>query len=588
MRDAFTHVALLTWTAFAWTLGGFKLCPRRLRLQDPLLVAATSIALGAGLTAIFLTVAAALGALKLPVVLALQIGWTVLAVAGGREFLSVLRAEEDIKQSRSIWRILLIVILASTGLATLIATLAPPSSIDATVYHLRIPREFLRTGGLVPLKDDVRMFQPLYIQMLFAAGMSLHDDVLAALIHWFLGVAAALTAGAWARRLGARSALFSVVLFAVNPLIVWESTSCFVDLGLALFTGLGLLWASRPELGNAALGVAAGCAGLAAGSKFTGCASAALIGAMAAASVWPDRRSAIRRLAVVGGVAVLIAAPWYIRNAVVIGNPFYPLANHLFGGQAMPASSWSWTYGLGRDFLHLLTSPFDLIWRGDAFDSGWATGPAYLALIPVALLARDRPRIRTTVAILIGAYWVFWFYTSPQTRFLLPLSPLAAGLAGVGLEIALVSGVWTRMASCAALLVSLGLGLGTALITARGSARVVAGLESRTEFLRRMAWDYKAFDEVNRLLGPETRLAVFGVPNVYYLKQQVTLVKNVDVSTLMREGFSHLLRIYDCTTYALPDGPEVIWHGMYQNRGARFQGGHADHQLCAQLTQLGP
>ncbi|MEO5769877.1 MAG: hypothetical protein ABIS92_16105 [Polyangia bacterium] len=588
MRDAFIHVALLLWTALVWTLGGFRICSARLRREEPLLVVATSAGLGAGLTAILLTVVAALRLLTPAVIWGIQLGWTVLAISAAHRLAAPLLRTWRAHGGRPLraWRVCLGVLLAITALATLLTTLAPPTSLDATVYHLRIPREFLRMHRLAPIRDDVRMFQPLYVQMLFASAMGLKDDILAALLHWFLGVATALATGAWARRLGARSSLAAVAIFVLSPLVIWEATSCFIDFGLTLATALGLLWASRPDRGTPALALATLFAGLAAGSKFTGCASAALIGLMAALALWPDRRAALIRLLVVGTGALVVAAPWYIRNAILTGNPVYPLANPLFGGPPVPLSSWH--YGFGHDLLHLLTSPFDLLVRGDEFDSGWATGPAYLALIPVALLTRRRTRIRLAAAGVIALHWLFWFYSSPQTRLLLPIFPLAAALASLGLEKALASGFWTRWAAYGLLAISFGVGLGTALITARGSARMALGLESRDAFLHRMTWDYEAYQQTNRRLSSSARLAVFGVSNVYYLSPPTTVVDHDNTVKLRAKGFSHLLRVRNCESDELHAGEAVIWHGKYMNPGSRFQGTYPDHHLCAQLVDLAP
>ncbi len=194
--------------------------------------------------------------------------------------------------------------------------------MDALVYHLRIPHEYLRAGRMAAITDDVRAFQPFNVEMLFAFGMGLRDDVVAALLHWLLGIGAALTAGAWARRLGAKSALVAIAVFAVSPLYVWESTSSFIDLGLTLFSSLALLWATRSDLGRSGVALAGVFAGLAAGSKFTGCTVAALVGGVAFLQALPDRRRASARLLAVGALAVAIASPWYLRNALWTGNPF--------------------------------------------------------------------------------------------------------------------------------------------------------------------------------------------------------------------------------------------------------------------------
>jgi hypothetical protein len=582
MRESLLHVGLLCWIATTWFIGGRRLLPRKLRGEEPFLVWSSALALVAGTTAVLLTAFATFHLLRPGPIWAVQAGWTVLAITEGRALAGVGRPAW---QRRSPWTLLLGAILAIAIILTLVGTLAPPTSVDATVYHLRVPREYLRAGRILALADDVHSFQPLYVEMLFAFGMVIRDDVLSALLHWLLGIGAALTAGAWARRLGARSPMVAVAIFAVSPLIVWESTSSFIDLGLTLFASLGLLWATRAGLGPPSVGLAAVFAGLAAGSKFTGCAMAALVGLVAFAYALPDRRRAVLRFVAIGAIAAALAAPWYVRNAILTGNPLYPVGNQFFG---LPLERLSnWTYGYGRDLLHLLSSPFDLIWRGEVFDLGWAFGPAYLALVPIGLLFNRQSQIHRIAAGVMLVFWVFWFYSSPQTRLLLPILPLGAGVAAAGFDALEDAGGWTRVAARLTVLVSAAVGLAAAGVVAAGTAKVVSGAESRATYLRRMALDYVAYEQINRLLGPEARPAVEGATNLYYLQPRGTIVQNEEPSALAARGLTHLIWIDACDAKAPAKAEgKILWAGRYLRPGARFQGGAAAVERCAELIRL--
>jgi hypothetical protein len=582
MRETLIHVGLLSWIATTWFIGGRRLLPRKLRGEEPFLVWSSALALAAGTTAVLLTVLATLRLLRAGPIWAVQAGWTVLAITEGRAMVGGWRPAW---RRHSPWTLLLGSGLIIAVILTLVGTLAPPTSLDALVYHLRVPREYLRAGRIVALSDDVHSFQPLYVEMLFAFGMVIRDDILSALLHWLLGIGAALTAVAWARRLGARSPMVAVAIFAVSPLIVWESTSSFIDLGLTLFASLGLLWATRSDLDPASVGLAAVFAGLAAGSKFTGCAMAALIGGVAFACDLPDRRRAAFRFLAIGTVAAAVASPWYLRNAILTGNPLYPLGNRVLG---LPVELLSnWTYGYGRDLLHLLSSPFDLIWRGEVFDLGWAFGPVYLALVPIGLLFNRQRQIHRIAAGVLFVFWVFWFYSSPQTRLLLPILPLGAGMAAAGFDALDDSGRWTRLAAQLTVLVSAAVGLATACVVVAGTAKVVSGAESRATYLRRMALDYVAYEQINRLLGPDARPAVEGAPSLYYLQPRGTLVRNVEPSALAARGLTHLIWIDACDAKA-PAKTEgkILWAGRYLRPGSRFQGGAAAVERCAELIRL--
>jgi hypothetical protein len=252
------HVAQIAGLATGWLLAGYALLPRRLRADEPFLIASTAFALGAGLTAVAVTAAAALGVMTRPMLWAIQIAIVLLAARGAsdwrRQQMPALLAFHSssrtaLRASLRRWptRLALSATLLA-ALATLLATLAPPSSMDATIYHLAAPRAFLRDGRWVALTGIVQSYQPLYVEMLFAHAMGIGDDVLAALVHWTLGIAAVTTAGAWSRRLGGAACL-GMLIAGASAIFAWESTSAFIDLGLATFASLALLWATRAEMG---------------------------------------------------------------------------------------------------------------------------------------------------------------------------------------------------------------------------------------------------------------------------------------------------------------------------------------------------
>ena len=362
------------------------------------------------------------------------------------------------------------------------------------MYHLRVPREFARTGTWNRL-DVVQSFQPMYVEMLFGQGLVVGGGVVAALVHWVLGLGAVAAAAAWGRRLGG-DAVWAAVIFGATGLYVWESTSAFIDLGLALFSALAFWWSTETE-GDWLPAILGGTfAGLAAGSKFTGLIVGLLAGIASVAVVWPDWRRGLRRLFVIGGLVVLIALPWYVRNALLTGNPIYPLANRLFGKPWVAFSTF--TYGYGNDLLHLLSSPFDLLARGQAFDQGWSIGPALLALVPIGVSAR-RTRLTWILLVGLGLWWLVWYFSSPQTRLLLPVLPMAAGLASVGIRAIRDQGSRIlRILAAVTIMITAGGGLATAALAVKMSAKVIVGRESEAEYLERNSWNYWAYEAVNR------------------------------------------------------------------------------------------
>jgi hypothetical protein len=570
--------------AGSWALAGYAILPRRARSADPLLIWSSSLALGAGLSAVGLTALAALHAFSRPAVVGVALTVATLALVGGRQ---ALRSEVfSFRRQVLTWpERAALLLLAGVVVLTFVDTLAPPSSMDATVYHLRVPLEFLRAHSWAALEDQ-RTFQPLFVEMLFGEGIVLGGGILAALTHWALGLGAIVVAAAWGRRLGG-GAIWAGVIFGATGLFVWESTSAFIDLGLTLFASLALFWGTRTERDVVPTVLAGVFAGLAAGSKFTGPIAASLTGLAGFAVLWPDWRRGLRRFFGIGALAMLIAAPWYARNLVFTGNPFYPLANHFWGLPPVPLVTE--TYGYGADALHLLTSPFDLLARGDPFDQGWSMGPAYLALVPVGVWALRRSKIAVVSAAVVVAWWIVWFVSSPQARLLLPVLPIAAGLASVGMRAVLDTSGRTLRWSAVTILAVAGMGgLGSSLLYLRLNARVVLSPESSREYLGRNSWNYIAYDNANRLLPPDARVAAEGVNNLYYLERPArSFPDSVPVSELQKQGFTHLLSVSDCPRKAVEVPGQVLWEGAYPWVASRLRGG-IFRQVCARLQSIAP
>ena len=103
--------------------------------------------------------------------------------------------------------------------------------------------------------------------------------------------------------------------------------------------------------------------------KYTGAAAAVVLAAVAA---WLLRDRLRARHALVFALpAVAVAVPWYVKNAVQIGNPVYPL---VFGAvndeAARDIDAVLDGYGHGRSLLDALLLPVRLLGDADEFDRG--------------------------------------------------------------------------------------------------------------------------------------------------------------------------------------------------------------------------
>src|SRR6185312_665249 len=147
MFRALVLVLEIAFLGAIWALVGWLLLPRRFRDRlDPLLRWTTAFGLGTGANSVVLTAMAALHVLHPTPVRGLSLLQTIVALAtamGGRHVLwaDLPRVPPLPRLQKLAWASLALMLAM-----TLVATLAPPSAMDATLYHLRVPNEFLRSG----------------------------------------------------------------------------------------------------------------------------------------------------------------------------------------------------------------------------------------------------------------------------------------------------------------------------------------------------------------------------------------------------------------------------------------------------------
>jgi dolichyl-phosphate-mannose-protein mannosyltransferase len=329
---------------------------------------------------------------------------------------------------------------AVVGVAILLdAAYWPFAPGDALAIYAPQAKALYETGRL-PEGEGLYEAYPMLGPMAYAYGFwaygGPHEQV-ARTIAAILGVAAIATAGALASTLrGAAAGAGAAALVAMTPVFsVWATTG-YVDAPAAFYVGLATLhlwrWWTYADRRTAALaGVAAGLAMWTKNAALTLVVSLALVGA---ARWWrahaAQRAAVLRQLAILGGVTVLTAGPWYARNLLTFGvlvpdTIWTHLVDHsprVLLAMADPRRrfappGWLYTaalaYGLGR-----------LAWPRDSASDG------------------GRARFGLCAAVVIPFLAAWWWLASYDTRFLLLILPVLAAMAALMLaELAQFSGL---------------------------------------------------------------------------------------------------------------------------------------------------
>jgi hypothetical protein len=504
--ECLAHISLAGVTVVAWFgAGSLLLAPVR-RTDDRVLDALNRVGIGALAFAIVTFAAGWARLLSAGGYLAL---FVTAAVAGAAVAAASLRtvAFPRVAAWRP-WQIAVAALLAVYVVLAFVATCAPISSPDALLYHAADPALFERAGRIFEIPWNSSSYEPFTVEMLVLDGFLLWDSVQGAFAPLLLALVALAGVIAAGERLSGRSVgLLAGAVFFAQPFMLWETTSVFIEPGLACAVTLSLwnLLAFVRAEQSSALVLAGVFAGSAAGMKYLGIIAALALSA--AAVVFLRRRITWRRVLAYALPAVAVPLPWYVKNTVLTGNPVFP---HVFGGlnpfAAAELEATMAMFGYGRSPVDFVLLPVRLVADARAFDGGEFISPLFLAFAPLALLLPRLRRPPRAVWIGILLYVVAWFVTTQQARFLVPLMPVVAVLAALGILALAARGRLGRLVAAGATSAALVAGLGISSVYAAQFIPVVFGTESKEEFLRQKVSLYDGVDWLNDHLGANDKV----------------------------------------------------------------------------------
>ncbi len=469
---------------------------------------------------------------------------------------------------------------------TLLGALAPSrdNDYDSLVYHLTIPKLYIAEGRVHSIPWLTHSNFPFTLEMLYTVGLLLRDQSLAKLFHFGFGWLTVCAVFAFARRWWGRSAgWLGAAIFAAVPLVTWQMTTAYIELGVALYSFLAVSalarwWEDRSEgRGHGWLWVAALMCGWALGVKML--AGAVLIFAVLvllwALRTADSRRWAARQALIFLLIAAAIGAPWYVKSYLWTGNPVYPFFYERFDGRywteerAQAYTEAQKAFGLGVDPLRFIALPWNLTMRPRWFFDEphllkpfnvyvWVFGPLLLAFVPALLLAGPvgmPGRLALWFALVFAA---LWFGLTQNGRYLIAILPALSACAGVAA--ARLTARPGLTATSARLVLALGLipTLWPTALLAAPAARVSLGLESQSDYLRRSSGSpttFGIFESVETDTPADARILILGAePRTFYLDRDYLLGNHAEIFTaedladassllaaLRRMGVTHLL-----------------------------------------------
>lgn len=345
-------------------------------------------------------------------------------------------------------------VCAALLLMRLPAALAPSDSNDwDTLSHqLAIARIWLDSGQLEYISFMPHSNVPGLVNMLYVWGLWAGDQYAAKMLTiLFLALAALVVAAIAGARYGKAAAAWAAAVTVSSPVLLWEAGTAYVDIAHGLWTALAVLaFASAYACDGDAdakpwLVLGGWAMGFALASKYVALPTA---GILLVALLWlaARRRALAKLIAAVILLATLIALPWYARNSINTGNPFYPFLYSVFDGRnwstenaaAFRAEQSQFGIGVqpggavnpaafGGAITGLALQPHRQTNRRSPFG---ATGAVFLLAPLLWAFSGSCRRFEHTLLLVLLLSLLAWFFMTQQSRYLAGPVMVSAVLAG--------------------------------------------------------------------------------------------------------------------------------------------------------------
>lgn len=429
---ALHYLTLLVFLFASWGYGHFlmrRFIPSSMPLAaasaptgaDAPFLHAYSAMVGIGVSVCFLQWLAIAGQFRLAPVLGIVLAGALIGIGQLRALRPSARPSWRARWRAASWPLrgagLIIALLL---LPTVIAPLCPPLAWDEVMYHLPHAQQWVLNGKLTVNAWLRYPWFPYNVDVLFAGGMLVQDDVLPHMLNALMGwLATFLVYQTGKRHGGAGLACLATIIFLV--LTRWDYDSAMIDLGVTAFMFAGCLgfarWMEQPrQLGW--LASAAFLFGIAVGAKYQ---SLTVLLPLAIAMLLRTRKPGVWLVASIS--LLLPCIYWYARNYLMTGDPFAPVGGKLFGFTDWNLEDYVYQF---NDLKMHANWPHFVLW------------PALLA--PLVPGLRQIPAARA--ALILSAYALLvWYLTSHYARYLMPYFPILALLAAAAWRWLFMAGI---------------------------------------------------------------------------------------------------------------------------------------------------
>jgi len=461
-----------------------------------------------------------------------------------------------------------------------VLNLIPPISRDALIHHLAVPKLWLKHGGIYEIPWANYAYYPMNIDLLYVLCLYFKNDIAPKFIHLAFGLGTGLIIYLYLKPKYSRNwGLLGAVIFITTPIVVWLSTTAYVDLGMTFFITASVMSFIRwrdDDYKNIKWLLLSGLAmGIAVGSKYNALIAAFILNMILMLSVVWDKHKQTAALwygILFFVITAFTASPWYLKNYLQTGNPFYPLFGGFFKSlhyhpiveatsrQTIEKSQQISFFKMrevmyGESFWETLLIPIRMFFQGKDNSYQYFQGvlnPVLIIFSPFIFLNKRYGKDKFCFLIFTVFFIAMAFFlTAKQVRYILPVLPFLAVLAvmeiknildylgekprlsslRLGAQIKSMARIFV-LASVAVLLIFNFIYLKNRIETINPFPYVL-GKETREDFLKHHLLHYDAVEYINRFLPDDAVVfTMFLGRRGYYLNRNYKNEPSFGMNTL--------------------------------------------------------
>ncbi len=468
---------------------------------------------------------------------------TLLQVLWGFPFLYGLRQMRHALKVRvstiSFYSAIALTLTTAGGAICCLSAFSPITYYDSLVYHLALPSYYLTAGRVAPAPFNLYSFFPANTEMLYLfvlARFSEPEMVINLITFGFSGLTAAALFGWLRSETDEKTGWTGIALFMTMPAVLLLSIGGYVEIPLAFYSLLALksftnYLDTRDKLWLFASGLFSG---FACATKYTGAITPIFLTLYLLWLIMGRKGTTVKQGVVFCAAVLIPFAPWLVRNAASIGNPFFPFFYKYLGGNV------GWTqesagayfemlteYGAKSSiFFELLASPFKIALNSISFgggfdvvgDFGWLI---FILAAPAGIVLTWKSTRWRWLGVYLIFHFSFWFLTKPVLRFLVGVLPIAALFSAIAIRDLLKDrqvAVRTTTSIFLGIILLSNFFMYFFIAGVFKPFEVAVGDVDRETFLRRRLSFYPSYEFLNALPTEKTRVLLIGEQRTYHLR----------------------------------------------------------------------